>query len=196
MGAGEGEVREDFGARDIVDDKDEAAALVGVGPVVEPLRRKHRMLGRLHDGWPLRPVGEAHDPLDPQQVGAALASEAAQSAGEVQPTQCSFEDHAESIDAVGVGSDRLGRLYRSSREFAVAEQHRTGILGLGREDAVGAVIEGVETAHEVRAERREVGLGDHQSVGERGLPPCFGEAVEAIAASYRVDESNDPRQMQ
>ena len=71
-----------------------------------------------------------------------------------------------------------------------------GILGLGREDAVGAVVERIETADEIRTERREIGLGDHQSVGERGLPPRLGEAVETVGAIYRVDEGDDPRQMQ
>ena len=85
---------------------------------------------------------------------------------------------------------------RSGRWFAVAEQHHARILGLGREDAVGAVVERIETADEIRTERCEVGLGDHQSVGEGGLPPRLGEAVETIGAIYCVDEGDDPRQMQ
>src|SRR5207253_10112677 len=120
--------------------------------------------------------------------------EASQSAGEVEPTQGSFEDHTESIDAVGMDGDRLGRGYRSGRWFAAAKQHRAGILGLGREDAVGAVVERVEAAGEIRTERREVGLGDHQRVGEGSLPPGLGEAVETVGAVYRVNESDDPRQ--
>ena len=136
-GAGEREMREDFAARDVVDDEDQPIAVILVRPVVEPLRREHRMLSRLHHSRPLRTVGEAHDPLDPQQIGAALAGEASQSAGEVEPTQGSFEDHTESIDAVGMHGDRLGRRYRSGRWFAAAKQHRAGILGPGREDAVG-----------------------------------------------------------
>ena len=105
LGAGEAEMREDFGARDIVDDKDEAAAVILVGPVLEPFRREHRVLSCLHHSRPLRAIGEAHDPFDPQQVGAALAGEAAQSAGKIETAQLAFENHAESIDAVGVNGD-------------------------------------------------------------------------------------------
>ncbi len=154
------------------------------------------MLSRLHHGRTLRPVGEAHDAFYPQQVGAALASKAAESTGEIEPAHRAFEDHPERIDAVGVDGDRLGRHHGSGRCRAVAEQHQAGILGLGREDAVGAVVERIETADEIWTERREVGLGDHQRIGERGLPPRLGEAVETVGAIHRVDESDDPRQMQ
>jgi hypothetical protein len=77
---------EDFAARDIVDDEHQPAAVILVRPVVEPLRCEHGMLGRLHEGGAVGPIGEAYDPLDPQEAGAALAGEAPQSAGEVQPT--------------------------------------------------------------------------------------------------------------
>jgi len=40
---------EDFRARNVVHDEDEAATPVFVWPVVEPLRCEHGMLGRLHD---------------------------------------------------------------------------------------------------------------------------------------------------
>ena len=60
---GEGEARENFVGRDVVDDKDEAAALVGIGPGIEPFRREHRVLRRLHDRRPVRAVGEAHEAL-------------------------------------------------------------------------------------------------------------------------------------
>ena len=52
------------------------------------------------------------------------------------------------------------------------------------------------TAGEIRTERREVGLGDHHRVGEGSLPPGLGEAVETVGAVYRVNESDDPRQVQ
>ena len=58
-GCGEREAREDFVGRDVVDDEDEAAALVGIGPGIEPFRREHRVLRRLHDRRPVRAVGEA-----------------------------------------------------------------------------------------------------------------------------------------
>ena len=68
--------REDFVARDVVDDKDEPAAPVGVGPGVEPFRREHRVLRRLHDGRAVGAVGEGDEAFDPQQVGAAVAARA------------------------------------------------------------------------------------------------------------------------
>src|SRR3954463_8008854 len=80
-----GETVEDFVGRDVVDDKDEAAALVGIGPGIEPFGREHRMLRRLHDGRPIRAVGEAHKALDPQQIVAALLRQPAESARKVEP---------------------------------------------------------------------------------------------------------------
>ena len=54
----------------------------------------------------------------------------------------------------------------------------------------------VEPADEIGAERGEIGLGDHQHVGEGGLPPGFGEAVECRGAVHRVDECHDPGEAQ
>jgi hypothetical protein len=102
-------MREDFAARDVVDNEDQPAAVILVRPVVEPFRREHRMLSRLYHGRPLRAVGKAYDPFDPQQVGAALAGESPERAGEIEPAQLAFENHTESIDAVGMDGDRLGR---------------------------------------------------------------------------------------
>src|SRR5215831_5104808 len=95
-------MREDLVARNVVNDKDEPAAMVLIGPVVEPFRRKHRVLGGLHDSRLLEPVGKRNNTLDAQQVGAARAGEAPQSASEVESRDGSFEDHTERIDAVGV----------------------------------------------------------------------------------------------
>ena len=97
---------------------------------------------------------------------------------------------------MGVDGDRLGRNHRSGRWSAAAKQDRAGILGLGGDDPVGAVIEGVEPPQEVGTKWNEVGLGDDQSVCERRLPPRLGETVEAVGAVHRIDESDDPRQMQ
>ena len=110
---GEGETREDFVGRDVVDDKDEPAALVGVGPGVEPFRREHRVLRRLHDGRPVRAVGEAHEALDPQQIVAAVLRQPAERAREIEAADRAVEDDREGRDAVGVG--RLGAGRRSRR---------------------------------------------------------------------------------
>src|SRR3984893_3865173 len=118
---GKGEVFEDFGPRDFVDHKDKTAAPVLVGPRVEPFRREHRMLCRLHHCRPLGPVGKAHDPLDSEQVGAALASESAQRAGEVETAEITFKNQTKGVDAVSVGGDRVCRHGRSSRSVTCTE---------------------------------------------------------------------------
>ncbi len=58
------------------------------------------------------------------------------------------------------------------------EQHGSWISGRRTLNALGAWIERGETGGEFLAERREVGLRDHQSVGDRGLARRLGEAVE------------------
>ena len=40
-------------------------------------------------------------------------------------------------------------------------------------------------------ERREIGLGDHQHIGECGLPARFGKAVERLCTLHRVDQGDD-----
>ena len=105
---GEGKPREDFVGRDVVDDKDEAAALIGIGPGIEPFRREHRVLRRLHDSRPVRPVGEAHQPLDAQQIVAAVLREPAERAREIEAADRAVEDDREGRDAVGVGGLRTG----------------------------------------------------------------------------------------
>ena len=85
-----------------VDDKDEPAAAVIVGPVVEPFGREHRVLRRLHDRRPAGPVGKLDDALDAQQVGAALAGKPAERAGEVEAARRPAEDGGKGGDAVGM----------------------------------------------------------------------------------------------
>ena len=57
-------------------------------------------------------------PLTRSRSAPRSRGEAAQSAGEIEPAHLAFEDHAESVDAVGVGGDRLGRHRRSGRPAA------------------------------------------------------------------------------
>ena len=81
-GRGEGKSLEDLGSRDLMHDKDKSAAPIPVWPFVEPLRSEQGVLCGLHDGRALGPVGKAHDPFDPQQVGATFARQPAESSGE------------------------------------------------------------------------------------------------------------------
>ncbi len=89
-----------------MDDKDEAAALVGIGPGIEPFRREHRVLRRLHDCRPVGTIGKAHEALDAQQVVAAVVSQPAERAREIEPADRAAEDDRVGRDAVGVR--RLG----------------------------------------------------------------------------------------
>ena len=102
MRFGEREAREDFVGRDVVDDEDEAAALVGIGPLIEPFGHEHRMLRRLYNSRPVRPIGKAHEPFNPQQIVAAVLREAAESAREIEPADRTVENDGEGRDAVGV----------------------------------------------------------------------------------------------
>src|SRR5215831_12692667 len=81
-GRGEGKSVEDLGSRDLMYDKDKSAAPIPVWPLVEPLRSEQSVLCGLHDGWALGSVGKAHDPFDPQQVGATFARQTAEGSGE------------------------------------------------------------------------------------------------------------------
>ncbi len=47
-----------------VHDENEAAAAVLVGPIFEPFGGEHRVLGGLHDGRAIGPVGKPHDTFD------------------------------------------------------------------------------------------------------------------------------------
>ena len=44
----EGEIREHVRPGYLMDDKDQAAAPVGIRPIIEPFGREHRVLRRLH----------------------------------------------------------------------------------------------------------------------------------------------------
>ena len=54
--------------RDVMHDKDEAAAMVRIRPAVEPFRREHRVLRGLHDRRPARPIREFDKAFDAQQI--------------------------------------------------------------------------------------------------------------------------------
>src|SRR5439155_15192351 len=98
----ESEALEDFLGPDVVDDEDQAAAMVVVGPAVEPLRREHRVLRRLDDGRASRAVGELDDALDPQQIIAAVARQPAERAREIEAADLALQSDSEYRDAVAV----------------------------------------------------------------------------------------------
>src|SRR6266498_2065196 len=77
--------------------------MVGVGPGIEPFGREHRMLRRLHHGRLAGAVGEFNEPLDPQQIVAAVLRQSAEGAGEVEPADRSPERDGKGSDAVTVG---------------------------------------------------------------------------------------------
>src|SRR4051812_14540270 len=85
-----------------MDDKDEPAAPVFVRPGIEPFRREHRVLRRLYDGRPVRPVCKTNETLDAQEVVAPVLRETAQRAREVQTADRAVEHDRECRDAVGV----------------------------------------------------------------------------------------------
>ena len=90
------------------------------------------------------------------------------------------------------GIDRSGRSARADRQTAPRPASgRPRPRGCARPG-----VERVEAADELGAERRQVGLRDHQGIGDRGLPPRLGKAVEAVGAGDRIDQRHDPRQMQ
>src|ERR1700722_19654062 len=96
----ESEIREDFGARNVVHDKDEPAALVRIRPAVKPFGREHRVLCRLDQRGLSVTVGEGDDALDPQQIAAMCAGERAQRSGEVEPTDSAAKNYGEAVDAM------------------------------------------------------------------------------------------------
>src|SRR5205823_6178494 len=99
---GEGEMPEDLLGRDVMHDKDEAAAMVRIRPAVEPFRREHRVLGRLHDRRPARPVGEFDKAFDAQKVAAVVARQTAQGAREIEAADGALKGDGEHCDAVRV----------------------------------------------------------------------------------------------
>ena len=76
------------------------------------------------------------------------------------------------------------------------KQHRGRIARGGADDALGAGIERVEALAQRIAERREVGLRDHQRVGDRGLPRRLGEAGERVGPGNGIDQRHDAREAQ
>ncbi len=80
----------------------EPAALIVSGQWSSQIRREHRMLSPLHKGRPLRAIGERQNALDPQQVSAPLAGEAAKSAGEFEREQGLRKVMAKRVDAMGM----------------------------------------------------------------------------------------------
>ena len=150
-GVGEGKGVEDLGSRNFVHDKDETTSLILIGPIVEPFRGEQRVLCRLHDGRMLGPVGKAYDPFDPQQVVAALAGQPAERAGEIEPADLTREHQCKGVDAMGVGSDRLGRDAGRRRPRGDAEQHRARVGLVGGDNAFGAVVDQIEAADEIRS---------------------------------------------
>jgi hypothetical protein len=95
-------MREDFRARNLMDDEDQPTAMVTVGPIVKPLGRKHRVLRRLNERRLPAAIGEADDALDPQQIAAPGRGEGAERAGKVEPGDVALQLDRDAVDAVAV----------------------------------------------------------------------------------------------
>src|SRR6266581_677663 len=78
------------------------------------------MLRRLHDRRPLGSVGKAHDPLDPEQIAAALAGQPAERPGKIEPADLAAEHQSESVDAMGMGGAAARALMPNSTAPASA----------------------------------------------------------------------------
>src|SRR5438067_8319419 len=100
---------EDLLGRDVVDNEDEPAALIVVGPAVEPFRREHRVLRRLDDGRPSGAVGKLDDALDAQQIVAAVARQPAEGAGKIEAADLALQSDSEYSDAVAVRMCAAGK---------------------------------------------------------------------------------------
>src|ERR1700736_5501195 len=100
---GKHESVEDLGPRDLVHDKYQPAAPIGIWPCIEPLRCEQRMLRRLDDGRPLRAIREAEHGCDPEQVAAARPGQPTQGTGKIEPAELAAEDPPKDIYAMGVG---------------------------------------------------------------------------------------------
>ena len=79
---------------------------------------------------------------------------------------------------------------------AGAEQHRARVLGRARRQAPRAVVEPVEPGRQFGAERGQIGLADDEGVGEGHLPRRLGKAVDVARPRDRIDQGDDPSQMQ
>ncbi len=76
------------------------------------------------------------------------------------------------------------------------KQHRARVAGRGRHDPRGTVVDPVEPARQIGAERGEIGLADDQGIGERHLSRRLGEAPDRVGAGRSVDDRDDSGQMQ
>src|SRR5205823_5856333 len=99
---GEGEMPENLLGRDVMHDKDEAAAMVRIRPAVEPFRREHRVLRGLHDCRSAGAIDEFDKAFDAQQIAAAVARQTAQGAREIEAADGALKGDGEHRDAVRV----------------------------------------------------------------------------------------------
>src|SRR5271170_1579355 len=95
-------MREDRVARNLMDDKNEPAAVVIIRPPIQPLGREQRVLRGLYQRWPVVAVAKRDDAFDAQQIVAIGARQRAQRPGEVEPGQGGVEGYGKAIDAVAV----------------------------------------------------------------------------------------------
>src|SRR5271155_2766592 len=58
------------------------------------------------------------------------------------------------------------------------------------------VVDPIKTAGQIGANRGKIGFADDQGVGECCLAGRLGEAAQVVGAAYRVDQGNDPGQVQ
>jgi hypothetical protein len=77
-----------------------------------------------------------------------------------------------------------------------AEQHCRRVLSGSADDPLGVGIERGEARGERIVEWREVGLRDHQGVGDCRLPRRFGKAVEGRETGNRIDQGHHPAEPQ
>ena len=94
--------REDGLARYVVDNKDQPAPAVAVGPIVEPFGREHRVLRRLNQSRLIIAVGKGDDAFDPQQIAAASPGKRAQRPREIEPRHRALQHDREGVDAVAM----------------------------------------------------------------------------------------------
>src|SRR3984893_10004783 len=90
---GKGESVEDLGPRDLVHDKDQPAAPIGIWPCLDPLRCEQAVLCRLDDGRSLRAIRKADCAFDPEPVAAARPGQPTQGTGKIEPADLAAEDH-------------------------------------------------------------------------------------------------------
>ena len=130
------------------------------------------------------------------KIIAALTRQSAQRTGEIEPADLAAQHHPEGVDAVRVSGDRLRGNSRCGRPRAGAEQNRSGIGHVGRQNALCPVVDRIEPANQLGAEWYQVGLGDHQQIGECGLPPSLGKTHKRLGAVHRVDQEDHRRETQ